>query len=128
MGPGGERFAGFASHPHPRLPGTVVGGKNDEMLETGLRQGAVQLQPRGVVGQLTIGTRTPPRGKAALFGNGPERIVGPANAERQFLVGGFPAKLLDKQFCEIAALEERAGALEVERHGGNYELCLPRFI
>ena len=116
MRAGGERFARFAPHPHPGLGGAVMDGENDEMLEAGLRQGAVQFQPCGVVGQLAIGTRTLPRGKAALFGDGGERIVDFADTEREFLAGGFPAEFLNEQLREIAALQQRAGALEVERH------------
>ena len=93
-----------------------MGRENDEMLETGLRQGAVQFQARAVVRQLAIGARARPRGKTALLCDGGEGIVSLANAKREFLAGGFPAEFLDEQLREIAALEQRAGALEVEGH------------
>ena len=86
------------------------------MLEAGLRQRAVELQAGIVVGQAAIGAGAEPGGEAAFFGDGSEGVVGFAGAEREVLAAGLPAQFLNEQFGKSAAMEERAGALEVEGH------------
>ena len=86
------------------------------MLEAGLGEFAVELKAGGVVGQATTGRFAEPGGKAAFLGDGGEGVVGLPGAEGELLAGRLPAEFFDEELGQVALLEERAGAGEVEWH------------
>ena len=45
-----------------------------------------------------------------------EGVIAFTGAKRELLAARFPAEFFDEELGQIAALQERAGALEVERH------------
>jgi len=49
MGARGERLAGFAPDPHPRLLGSVAGKEDDEMLEAGFGKLSVKFESGSMV-------------------------------------------------------------------------------
>ena len=69
-----------------------------------------------MIGQAAIGARAKPGGKTTFLGDGREGMVGVTGAKNQLLAAGLPAEFLDKQLGETPAVQEGAGALEVERH------------
>ncbi len=107
VGAGSERFALFAAHPHPGLAGVVAGDENDEMLEAGFGQFAVELEAGGVVGQTAARRFAEPGG---------EGIVGFPSAEGEFLASRLPAEFFDEELGQVALLQERVGEGEVRWH------------
>jgi hypothetical protein len=83
----------------------VPSGKDDEMLETGLGEGAVELQPRGVIGQAPIRAGAKPSGETAFLGDCREGKVSFSCAERELLATMLPTEFLNKQLGEISALK-----------------------
>jgi hypothetical protein len=103
-----------------------VGEGGDELIalggelggRTGLGEGPVELQPRGVIGQTALRTGPEPGGEAAFLGDGGEGLTGFTGAEGELLAAGFPPEFFDKQPAEVSSLQEGASAVEVEGHGG----------
>jgi hypothetical protein len=118
VGAGRQGAAGFAADPDLGLPPEVGGGEYDEMFKAGLRQGAVEFQARGVIRQVAVSPGAQPSGEATLLGDGREGIIGFSGTKGQLLAAWLPAEFLDEQLGEVSAMEERAGALEVEGHWG----------
>ena len=116
VGAGRERLARFAADPHPGLAGAVAGDEDDEMLEAGFGEFAVELEPRGVVGQAASGRFAEPGGEPALLGNRGEGVVGFSGAQGELFAARFPAEFLNDELGQVAALQEWAGAGEVEWH------------
>ena len=116
VGAGGERFALLAAHPHPGLAGAVAGDEDDEMLEAGLGEFAVELKACGVVGQAAAGRFAEPGGEAALLGERGECVVRFSGAESELLVARLPAEFFDEERGQVALLQKRAGPREVEWH------------
>jgi hypothetical protein len=87
------------------LLGEVKGGEYDEMLETGLGQFAVELQPRGVIGQAPVRAGAEPSGEPPLLGDCGEGEISFSRVQRELLMTRLPTEFLDKQLSEIPALQ-----------------------
>lgn len=116
MGARGERLAGFAPDPYPRLLGTVAGDEDDEMLEAGLGQFAVELQAGGVVGQAAVGRFAKPGEETPFFCDCSEGVFGFPGAQRELLARWFPSEFINKELRQGAALQKRSRARKVEGH------------